>query len=51
MEYFFNQTRSDVLAELDVRKALSYATDKETLIKDILKSEAQTQKDHCLLGF
>lgn len=41
---FFNQTRSDVLAELDVRKALSYATDKETLIKDILKSEAQTQK-------
>lgn len=41
---FFNQTRSDVLAELDVRKALSYATDKEILIKDILKSEAQTQE-------
>ncbi|MDP3764516.1 MAG: peptide ABC transporter substrate-binding protein [bacterium] len=40
---FFNQTRSDVLAETDVRKALSYATDKEDIVKDILKEEAQIQ--------
>ncbi|MDP3800061.1 MAG: peptide ABC transporter substrate-binding protein [bacterium] len=40
---FFNQTRSDVLAEINVREALSYATDKESIVRDILKSEAQIQ--------
>ncbi len=40
---FFNQTRSDVLAEINVREALSYATDKEFIVRDILKSEAQIQ--------
>ena len=38
---FFNQTQSKALADKTVRLALSYATDKNKLIADVLKGEGQ----------
>lgn len=40
---FFNQTKSDALKELDVRKALAYGSDREGIVGDILKGEGQAQ--------
>lgn len=40
---FFNQTDSEVLKEIEVRKALAHAVDKTAIIKEILKGEAQIQ--------
>ncbi len=40
---FFNQTKSDVLSDVNVRKALAYATDRKTITEEILKSEAEEQ--------
>lgn len=37
---FFNQNKSSVLADKNVRLALSYATDKQELIKDVLNGKA-----------
>jgi peptide/nickel transport system substrate-binding protein len=40
---FFNQGKSKVLSELDVRKALEMATDKNRIVEEILKNEASVQ--------
>ncbi|MEK9174873.1 MAG: ABC transporter substrate-binding protein [Patescibacteria group bacterium] len=40
---FFNQVKSTILAENTVRQALTYATDKDTIVREILKGEAQVQ--------
>jgi len=40
---FFNQTKSDTLAEADVRKALSYATDRKRIVEEIFKNDAIVQ--------
>ncbi len=40
---FFNQDQSPALAELDVRKALSYATDRQNIVTDILKNDGNVQ--------
>lgn len=40
---FFNQARSDVLAEPEVRKALAYSANKDNIVKNILKNEAEVQ--------
>lgn len=40
---FFNQTKSDVLADSAVRQALAYATDKGSIVRDILKGAGEVQ--------
>ncbi len=40
---FFNQPKSDVLSDVNVRKALGYATDRKTITAEILKNEAEAQ--------
>lgn len=40
---FFNQPKSDVLSDVNVRKALAYATDRKTITEEILKNEAEAQ--------
>ncbi len=40
---FFNQPKSDVLSDVNVRKALGYATDRKTIAEEILKNEAEAQ--------
>lgn len=40
---FFNQTKSNILAEISVRQALAYATNKDVIAREILKGEAQVQ--------
>lgn len=41
---FFNQGKSKTLSELDVRKALATATDKNRIAREVLKDEAKTQE-------
>ncbi|MFA5871810.1 MAG: peptide ABC transporter substrate-binding protein [Parcubacteria group bacterium] len=38
---FFNQQRSKVMADRDVRKALSLATDRKTIVDQVLKGEGK----------
>lgn len=40
---FFNQSKPGAVSELDVRKALAYATDREKMVGEILKNEAVAQ--------
>mgnify|MGYP001613485319 CR=1 FL=1 len=40
---FFNQDKSPALKEANVRQALAYAADRDGIVREILKSEAQTQ--------
>ncbi len=37
---FFNPNQSELLSELDIRKALNCATDKEKIVEDVLNGEA-----------
>lgn len=39
---FFNQTRSNVLADKNIRLALNYATDKQALVDTVLKGNGAT---------
>ncbi|MBI2465756.1 MAG: peptide ABC transporter substrate-binding protein [Candidatus Sungbacteria bacterium] len=41
---FFNQSKSDKLTELAVRQALSQAVDRDFIVKEILKNEAEPQR-------
>jgi peptide/nickel transport system substrate-binding protein len=40
---FFNQDKSKVLSDLEVRKALAMSTDKKTIVEEVLKNEAEIQ--------
>ncbi|MEK7077514.1 MAG: peptide ABC transporter substrate-binding protein, partial [Patescibacteria group bacterium] len=40
---FFNQPKSSILAELAVRRALALAVNKDYIVKEILKNEAEAQ--------
>lgn len=40
---FFNQDKSKVLSDLEVRKALAMSTDKKTIVEETLKNEAEIQ--------
>lgn len=37
---FFNPDQSETLSEMDIRQALNYATDKTTIIKEVINGEA-----------
>jgi len=47
---FFNQTQNPVLADKNVRQALAFATDKETIIKDVLNGEGTAVDSPILQG-
>ena len=40
---FFNQNKSKALSDLEVRKALEMSTDKNRIVEEILKNEAEVQ--------
>jgi peptide/nickel transport system substrate-binding protein len=45
---FFNQEKSKVLADINIRKALNYGTDKEAIIKQILGQPDATNEENLI---
>ncbi|MBT4120497.1 MAG: hypothetical protein HOA57_03120 [Candidatus Magasanikbacteria bacterium] len=48
---FFNESKQDLLEDKDIREALSYATDKQRVLKEVLRSEGYIINSPILPGF